>query len=254
MDMASEIPSPSPLVRSFLHTAPGRTLLSLVIDYFQARLEGAEHIPREGGALVVSNHALFALDTIVFGALLVRDIGRNPRLLADRNLWKIPGFRQVITSIGALPGEPEAAEELLRRGELVVVYPGGVDDSLKLSHQRYQLQWKERAGFARVAMAARVPIIPVVGFGIDEMYRVVGHEHFIGRRIFGSPRYDLPIAFGAFGTMLPRPSKQTFRALSPIDTTGDPTSKEDVQRVRTATWSALETHLSDARRSPAGLP
>jgi 1-acyl-sn-glycerol-3-phosphate acyltransferase len=251
--MESEIPRPSPLVRSFLRTAPGRTVLSLVIDYFQATLEGAEHIPREGGALVVSNHALFALDTAVFGALVVRDIGRNPRFLADRNLWKIPGFRQLITAIGALPGEPSAAEELLRRGELVVVYPGGVDDSLKLSHERYQLKWKERSGFARVAMAAKAPIIPVVGFGIDEMYRVVGHERFIGRRVFGSPRYDLPIAFGAFGTMLPRPSKQTFRVLPPIDTTGDPASKSDVERVRSATWKALEAHLAEARRSPEGL-
>lgn len=242
-----DIPAPSPRLRSFLHTPSGRTVLSLVIDYFHATLEHPEHIPEEGGALIVSNHALFALDTAVFGALVVRDIGRNPRFLADRMLWKIPGFRQLITAIGALPGEPYAAEELLRMGELVVVYPGGVDDSLKLSDERYQLKWKERAGFARVAMAAKVPIIPVVGFGIDEMYSVVGHERWIGRRFFGGERYDLPIAFGALGTIVPRRAKQTYVALPPIDTSGDPKSKVDVERVRKATRDALEAQLSLAR-------
>jgi hypothetical protein len=96
-------------------------------------------------------------------------------------------------------------------------------------------------------MAARVPVVPVVGFGIDEMYSVVGYEHWMGRRLFGSARYDLPIAFGAFGTLLPRRAKQTYVALPMIDTAGDPQKKEDVERVRQATWKALEAHLSRAR-------
>jgi 1-acyl-sn-glycerol-3-phosphate acyltransferase len=243
------IPRPSPLFQSFLRTAPGRLTLTGVIEYFHATLEGGEHIPREGGALIVGNHALFAIDTAVLGALIVRDIGRSPRFLADRMLWTIPGFRQLITAIGALPGEPHTADELLRSGELVVVYPGGVDDSLKLSDERYQLKWKERAGFARVAMGANVPIVPVVGYGIDEMYKVVGHEPFLGRRLFGSARYDLPIAFGAFGTLLPRRARQTYVALPPVDTSGDPASKADVERVRRATYEALESRLAELRSS-----
>jgi 1-acyl-sn-glycerol-3-phosphate acyltransferase len=241
------VPAPSPWVQSFLGTPPGRSVLTFVIDYFHAALEGAENVPKRGGALLVSNHALFALDTAVLGALLVRDLGRNPRFLADRNLWKIPGFRQLISAIGALPGEPSSAEALLREGELVVVYPGGVDDSLKLSNERYQLKWKERSGFARVAMAAGAPIVPVVGLGIDEMYRVVGHEPFLGRRIFGSARYDLPIAFGAFGTLIPKRAEQRYIALPPVDTSGDPRSASDVAHVRDATREALERYLAKAR-------
>ncbi|HVU02462.1 MAG TPA: lysophospholipid acyltransferase family protein [Polyangiaceae bacterium] len=252
--MDQEIPEPSARLQAFFETPLGRAVLSSLIQYFHASIEGIEHIPKTGPALVVSNHALFALDTAVFGALVVRDVGRHPRFLADRMLWTIPGFRQVITSIGALPGEPQTAEELLRRGELVVVYPGGVDDSLKLSHERYRLKWKQRAGFARVAMASRAPIIPVVGFGIDEMYTVLGHEPFVGRRMFGSERYDLPVAFGAFGTFIPRRAKQTFRVLPPIETSGDPTNPADVERVRRATWDALAPHLEEARRSRDGLP
>jgi len=242
------IPTPSARLQAFWSTRPGRSSLSLIADYFHASLAGQEHIPSEGGALIVSNHALFALDTAVLGALLVRDVGRHPRFLADRKLWSVPGLRQVISAIGALPGDPKAADILLRRGELVVVYPGGVDDSLKLSDERYQLKWKTRAGFARVAMRARVPIVPVVGLGIDDMYSVVAREPWLGRRVFGSSRYDLPLAFGAFGTPIPRRAHERFIALPPIDTTGDPTSAADVERVRAATFDALEAHLRVQRK------
>ena len=243
----SAIPVPSEQLRAFWSTPAGRNVLHGITDYFHASLEGAIHIPRSGGALIVSNHALFALDTVVLAALIVRDLGRHPRFLADRMLWRIPGLREFITAAGALPGTPEAAETLLRRGELVMVYPGGVDDSLKLSRERYRLKWKTRAGFARVALAAHVPIVPVVGLGIDEMYRVVGHEHWLGRRLFGGARYDLPIFFGAFGTIWPRRARQHFIALPPIPPDGDAKSAGDVERVRAAAYTALERHLRPAR-------
>ena len=251
-----DIPSPSAGLRAFFETPAGNKALSLIAGYFHATLEGAEHIPRSGGVLLVSNHALFALDTAALAALLIRDLGRHPRFLADRNLWRVPGLGELITAVGALPGDPQAAETLLRAGELVIVYPGGVDDSLKLSTQRYQLQWKNRAGFARVAMAAEVPILPVVGYGIDEMYSIIGREHVLGRRILGSPRYDLPIAFGAFGTLLPRRATHRFRVLPPIDTRGDVQSEADVERVRAATYNALESCLRLARdgKPAAGRP
>ena len=242
-DRTDSIPAPSARLRELIATAPGQSLLDLIPKYFHAQLIDSHNLPREGGVLLVSNHALFALDSAVLGALLVRELGRFPRFLADRNLWLVPGLRELITAIGALPGEPHAAASLLRRGELVIVYPGGVDDSLKLSSERYQLQWKTRAGFARVAMAAHVPIVPVVGAGIDEMYSVRAREHWIGRRIFGSARYDLPIAFGAFGSLIPRRAPQTFTVLPPIPTDGDPNSPEAVERVRAAVYDALESHL-----------
>jgi 1-acyl-sn-glycerol-3-phosphate acyltransferase len=242
------IPTPSARLLSLLNSSGGHAALSLIIDYFHATLEGQEHIPREGGALIVSNHALFALDTVVLGALIVRDIGRNPRFLADRKLWLIPGLREFITAIGALPGEPQAAQELLMRGELVVVYPGGVDDSLKLTDQRYHLQWKTRAGFAKVALRARTPIVPVVGYGIDEMYAIPAREHWLGRRIFGSPRYDLPLALGAFGTWIPHRVTQTYVVLPPIAADGDSNSPADVERIRAAAYEAIDSRLRRVRQ------
>jgi len=246
---AADLPQPSARLRNLLETPRGRAALALITDYFSATFEGREHIPRQGAALLVSNHALFALDSLVLGSLIVREIGRYPRFLADRALWKVPGLRQVIRAMGGLPGDPRAADVLLRDGELVVVYPGGVDDSLKDNSQRYHLMWKKRAGFARVAMTAKVPIIPVAGLGIDDMYTVVWRERWLGRRVFGSERYDLPLPAGAFGTVLPRPVEQHYLVLPPIDTSGDPNSETDVERVRSATYEAIESQLRRYREA-----
>ena len=228
-------------------TSFGRAVRDFPINYFRATLEGREHLPREGGALVVGNHAFFGLDGVVLGMLVARETGRHPRFLGERNLWKVPGLGAILSSVGALPGEPAAATALLARGEIVIVYPGGVDDSFKGADEKHRLQWGQRAGFARVAMRARVPIVPVAGLGIDDMYAIVGRERWLGRRLFGSSRYDFPIAFGAFGTLVPRRKKQTYVALSPIDTSGDPARPADVERVRAAAYEAIDARLRALR-------
>lgn len=225
----------------------GRALSALPVRWFHARLEGAERIPREGAALLVGNHAFAGIDGMVLGTLVLREIGRVVRFLGERHLWDVPGFRTLITALGAVPGEPETAVDLLRAGDLVAVYPGGVDDSFKPSTEKYRLQWKERAGFARVAMRAGVPILPVAGLGIDEMYTVVGREHWLGRTVMGSPRYDVPIAYGALGTLVPRRAPQVYAVQPPIDTSGDPANAADVERVRKATFDAIESVLATAR-------
>lgn len=248
----SIVPIPNQRLRALWSTPSGRAALTLIAGYFHATLDGREHIPASGGALIVSNHTLFALDTAALAALIIRDLGRHPRFLADRVLWKIPGLGPAITALGALPGAPAAAIELLNAGELVIVYPGGVDDSLKLTRERYQLKWKSRAGFAKVAISAGVPIVPVVAYGIDEAYSVLAREHWLGRRLFGSPRYDIPIFVGAYGTIIPRRARMHFVTLPPIDTRGDPNNPADVERVRSATHDALEQHLRTARASTHG--
>ncbi len=235
-------------------TAFGHALGDLPIKYFDATIDGVDRIPTDGGALLVGNHAMFGLDGVVLGSLVLRETKRVPRFLGERNLWKVPMLGRLLTSVGALPGEPVAATELLEAGEIVIVYPGGVDDSFKMSDESYRLQWGKRAGFAKIAMRAKVPIVPVAAFGIDEMYSIQRREKTIGRWLLGSERYDLPIARGFLGTLLPRPVKQSYHLLERIDTTGDPDRADDVERVRAATRNALEAKLAEAGKGHKSEP
>lgn len=230
-------------IERFAGTGAGRALVEGLIRYFSASLQGLEYIPRDGAALLVVNHGLNGHDGVLLGALLQREVGRLPFWLGERNLWRIPGFARLARFVDAVPGERGRAVEILRRGELVVVYPGGIHDSFKLSSQRAKLQWGRRAGFARVAMAAGVPIVPLAAHGVDDMFTVVAREPWVGRALLGDRRYDLPIAYGRWGTLVPRPVTVTVRALPPIPTAGDPESPADVERVREAVHGALQAEL-----------
>lgn len=237
--MVELVPTGQTLVR----TRAGRRVARAIADRFLASLHGEEHLPRESGFLLVGNHAYLGLDAVVLAALFVLHAGRLPRFLADRNLFRIPLFRALLASLGVVPGAPDDAVALLEAGEPVAVYPGGVDDSFKLSSQAYTLQWQRRDGFARIAMRAQVPIVPVAATGVDELYRIDHREHRIGRRLAGSPRYDLPVP----RHLLPRRVALDFHLLPPIDTTGDPDDPAAVERVRRATEDALEGVLMPYR-------
>lgn len=231
----------------FAATLAGKRLARMIQERFRATLVGHAHIPREGAALLVGNHTLLGLDSIVLTALLQLELGRTPRFLGERNLFRGPITRALFDAIGAVPGEPGAATRLLEDGELVGVYPGGVDDSFKLARDAYTLRWGDRAGFAKVAMRARAPIVPIAALGIDEIFSVIAKEPVLGRALLGHERYDLPIV----ASIVPRAVPLRYHALPPVDTAGDPEDPGDVERVRRATFDALESVLAPYREALA---
>lgn len=237
------MPSRLPRGYALAHTAIARLAAQKIGEQFQATLHGQECLPSTSGALLVGNHAYLGADSWILSAMLISQCNVVPRFLGDRNLWRIPGVNRFLTSFGAIAGKPDEAVDLLKSGEIVIVYPGGVDDSFKLSSQAYQLQWGKRAGFARVAMRAQVPIIPVAATGVDELYQIDQRESFLGRSFGGSSRYDLPLP----ESLKPRKIPLDYHLLAPIDTSGDPAKEADVERVRLATETALRSILDPYR-------
>jgi 1-acyl-sn-glycerol-3-phosphate acyltransferase len=230
-------------LQAAMTTEAGHRFARAIAERFRATLHGAEHVPRHGGALLVGNHTMFGMDAVVLAALLAADVGRLPRWLGERILWKLPGTHTLLEALGAVPGAPEDAVRLLRAGELVAVYPGGVDDSFKPSSEAYELKWGRRAGFARVALRAGVPVVPVAATGIDELYGIHRHERLLGRFLFGSSRYDLPLP----ANLRPRDVALDFHVLPAIEATGDADDPGAVERVREAAHAALEGVLAPYR-------
>ncbi|MCC6558847.1 MAG: acyltransferase family protein [Polyangiaceae bacterium] len=225
----------------------GARIGRIVADRFQATLHDGDRVPRAGPALLVGNHALFGLDSIVLMGLLVSETGRYPRFLAERNLFRVPGLGAALDAAGAIEGTPDAAVRLLEDGELVCVYPGGVDDSFKTSAEAYTLKWGARAGFARVALRARAPVVPVAATGIDDLFDVPEREGLLGRLLLGSSRYDLPLP----SSLIPRRVPLDYHVLPPIDpgegSAADAADPGAVERVRRAAWDAIEGVLAGHR-------
>lgn len=234
-----------PSFARFPESLAGRAFIDVVVRYFDARLVGEENVPDEGGALVVANHGVFGFDAMLLGALLWRHKRRLALWLADRNLWKTPILAQTLDWVNAIPGTPADAVAHLERGEIVVVYPGGIFDSYKHARDRHKLKWRGRAGFARVAMRASAPIVPVAACGVDDMYKVVGRDPLLGKLLFGDRRYNLPIALGRFGTLVPRPARVTLHALAPIFPDGSADDPIAVERVRKRTHDSIQQKLDE---------
>lgn len=71
-----------------------------------------------------------------------------------------------------IPGTVQSCSNVLKEGNLLAISPGGVYES-QFSHQ-YQLMWKKRLGFAKVALDAKV-----VSSFLTSYYFTMGYIIFV---------------------------------------------------------------------------
>ncbi|MBW1904017.1 MAG: acyltransferase family protein [Deltaproteobacteria bacterium] len=215
------------------HAFEGMIRKSAILkQWFQPTLEGAENIPAEGGALLVSNHGNFGVDLLVLVTLFHERLGRVLRSLGDRVVFATPIFRDLARTMGVIEGEPEATVRLLQDDELVLVYPGGAKEALSAPEDVYRLQWESNRGFIRTALRAQKPIIPVAGIGNEELYvQVVSkdrvRESRVGRLIsqFLGDKYITPLYMGL--GMLPFPTELHYLIGEPIHLPYGPEAADD---------------------------
>ena len=136
------------------------------------RLLGAEHLPASGGLLIAGNHSIYGLELPIVPLEIWRQSGRYARGLADRMHFSVPGWRDFLSKAGAVVGSRDNCGRLLDAGEAVLVFPGGAREVAKRNHESYKLMWKERIGFARMAIEHQVPIVPLAVLGIEDMFKI----------------------------------------------------------------------------------
>lgn len=202
-----------------------RTALSPWQKLTRPRWHGLENIPRAGPVLLIGNHSAFAfLDMPLMISEIDRATGRYVRGMADNLHFAIPGWRDLLTRAGAVPGTRENCRALLAEGEAVLVYPGGGREVAKRKGEKYQLIWKQRMGFARMAVEAGCPIVPFGAVGAEDSYDIVvdaDHAVFapirqVVEKLGGRWDVALPIARGIGPTPLPRPERLYFAFGEPI--------------------------------------
>ncbi|MGX1883024.1 lysophospholipid acyltransferase family protein [Streptomyces sp. NPDC055287] len=139
---------------------------------FRPRIEGLEHIPDDGAAIVAGNHLSFS-DHFLMPAIIRRRI----TFLAKAEYFTGPGLKGRLTaaffhSAGQIPVDRSGKEAgraaireglgVLSKGELLGIYPEGTR-----SHDGRL--YKGKVGVAAMALQARVPVIPCAMVGTFEI-------------------------------------------------------------------------------------
>ena len=147
-----------------------RVILYPIRPAFRIRMAGKEHVPRQGAAILASNH-VSVLDPL-FMLWLGERTHRKPRFLAMAELWDnafmrfflvhtkmIPVTRDSFAAVGSL----EPAQRALEEGECVAIYPEG-----RVSEDLEPLPGK--TGVALLAGGSGVPVVPLGVWGAHRLW------------------------------------------------------------------------------------
>jgi 1-acyl-sn-glycerol-3-phosphate acyltransferase len=159
---------------------------------FRPWVKGLDNVPAEGAAILASNHLSFS-DSIFMPLTVPRPVvflakseyftgtGLKGRLTAA--FFRLTNQLPMDRSGGAASAQSlNAGMDVLRSGSLLGIYPEGTrspDGRL----------YRGKVGVARLALQARVPVIPVAMIGTDKVQPIgkrVPHIRRIGM-IFGEP-------------------------------------------------------------------
>jgi 1-acyl-sn-glycerol-3-phosphate acyltransferase len=183
-------------------------------------VQGAQHVPSVGPAIVAGNH-VSEHDPVVVG-LALDGLGRRPRFLAKQELFDVPVLGALLGNIKQIPvdraGDRGSALprslHLLDKGETVVLFPEG---TISISF----VPAEPKHGAARLALASGAPLVPFATWGGQR----VGNPDHKARRA------DAIITVARFGEPVPH------------------TPGEDVAAVTARLWDAVQVLVDEVQRA-----
>jgi 1-acyl-sn-glycerol-3-phosphate acyltransferase len=156
------------------------------VQWWRVRVEGLEHVPARGGAVLTFNHHSYVDYVMVAWAPVLR-LRRPVRFLAKREMWASRWTGWLARWGEAVPVDRRsdkaradayaAAVAALRAGDLVAVAP---EQTISTSFELLPL----RTGAVRMAQRAGVPIVPVIGWGT---------QRFAAKGVGVRPAFGIPV-------------------------------------------------------------
>jgi 1-acyl-sn-glycerol-3-phosphate acyltransferase len=149
-----------------------------VLD-LKIHVDGAEHVPTTGGAVLASNHVSY-LD-FIFAGFGARPAKRLVRFMAKQAVFEhkisgplMRGMRHIPVDRDAGAASFRAAAAALKNGEIVGVFPEAtISESFTVKELK--------SGAARLARTAKVPLVPMAVWGPHRLW-TKGHKKDLTKR------------------------------------------------------------------------
>ncbi len=161
-----------PMVRS-VYTLIGALSWPVVYGLYRLDARGMENLPARGGFVLAANHWSMFDPWPLAMPLWPR---RPVRYMTKSELYN-PVFTPILNAAGGFPvergtgdvGAIERGTELAQAGEIVVMFPEG---TRRTKGRRKKFTAKPQTGAARIALSARVPLVPAAIAGTDRLARL----------------------------------------------------------------------------------
>ncbi len=164
--------------------------------------DGLENIPARGGAILAQNHTSY-LDWLP-PLFAVRERGRRAYFMIKAEMADVKAVNYVINHARLIPVDRRAghdafdvAVQRLREGELIGMHP---EATISRSFELREF----RTGAARMALEARVPLIPLIVWGA---HRIWPKDH--PKKVF---RNKVPITVAVGRPLPPRGTPEQLNA------------------------------------------
>lgn len=183
----------------------------LYYHYFRVDTQGIENIPAKDPAIIVANHAgSLPYDGVMVNLAVFNEHKRkrSVRFLVHDFVFDVPYLGSFIERAGGVRASPNNAMTLLKKKQLILVFPEGIKGIGKPYSERYKLQRFGRGGFIRIAIRSKAPIIPTAIIGSEEIHPIVWSSKALAEPL-GVPFVPITPTFPWLGPLgaVPLPSK-----------------------------------------------
>jgi 1-acyl-sn-glycerol-3-phosphate acyltransferase len=162
-------------------------IIETFAKYFRPDFIGFERLPEKGPFLVVGNHSggQNPPDLPILWSRWWRARGVDDPLYAlfHSTFIGMPGIGTFVSKLGGLEAGHGAAEAVLHRDGVVVVFPGGDHEVFRPWYDRHRIDFANRHGFIRLALRARVPVVTMTSCGTHESVFVLSRGERMAERL-----------------------------------------------------------------------
>nr|XP_056710332.1 transmembrane protein 68-like [Euleptes europaea] len=133
---------------------------------------GMENLP-EGPGIIIYYHGAIVIDYPFLVARMYIEKGKAIHSVVHNYICHLPGIQLLLKMTGCKNFSRDECVKILKEGHSLGIAPGGLRE-LNFSDEFYNLLWGNHIGFAKVALEAKVPIIPIFTENVREVCRTIG--------------------------------------------------------------------------------